>query len=60
MHRYDLENDRYENLKAFADVNRVYERKVVDGKDVEVAVALARCCLCNGQPTRLASEISDG
>ena len=38
--RYDLENDRYENIKAFADANRVYERKVVDGKDVEVAKLL--------------------
>jgi biopolymer transport protein ExbD len=38
--RYDLKDARYDNIKSFADASRVYERKVVDGKDVEVAKLL--------------------
>ena len=38
--RYALEKERYDDIKSFADANRVYERKVVEGKEVEVAKLL--------------------
>ena len=38
--RYQLEKDSYSDIKAFADASRQYERKVVDGKEVEAAKLL--------------------
>jgi biopolymer transport protein ExbD len=38
--RYELDKERYSDLKAFADASRQSERKVVDGKEVEAAKLL--------------------